>query len=131
MAAAAALGTVVGAVLLVSLFATGASPWLVGTILLVAALGVVVLGFHAGGHGWFVPIPALVLAGAWAYTVSAGSWASATAWALAALAFSTRLWQASSYCPLSLTATPAAPVAGRNSSLAPAALPSALFPRGE
>jgi membrane-bound ClpP family serine protease len=88
MAAAAALGTVVGAVLLVSLFATGASPWLVGTILLVAALGVVVLGFHAGGHGWFVPIPALALAGAWAFTVSAGSWASATAWALAALAFS-------------------------------------------
>jgi membrane-bound ClpP family serine protease len=88
MAVAAALGTVVGATLLVSLFASGALPWLVGAVLVVAASGVVVLGLHAGGHGWFVPMPVLVLAGAWAFTVSAGSWASATAWALAALALS-------------------------------------------
>ena len=88
MAAAAALGTVVGAVLLVSLLATGALPWLVATILAAAALGVVILGLHAGGHGWFVPIPVLVLTGAWALNVSAGGWASATAWALAALALS-------------------------------------------
>jgi membrane-bound ClpP family serine protease len=88
MAAVAMLGTVVGAVLLVSLYASGALPWLVGAVLVVAALGVVVLGLHAGGHGWFVPVPVLALAGAWALTVSAGSWASATAWALAALALS-------------------------------------------
>jgi membrane-bound ClpP family serine protease len=70
----------------VSLFASGALPWLVGAILVVAASGVVVLGVHAGGHGWFVPIPVLVLAGAWAFMVSDGSWASAAAWALAAVA---------------------------------------------
>jgi membrane-bound ClpP family serine protease len=75
-------------VLLVSLFARSTLPWLVGAVVVVAALGVVVLGLHAGGHGWFVPIPVLVLAGAWALTVSNGSWASATAWALAALALS-------------------------------------------
>ncbi len=88
VAAAAALGLVVGAVVVVSLLASGALPWLLGTILAVAVSGVVVLGLHAGGHGWFVPIPVLVLAGAWALTVSEGSWTSATASALAALAFS-------------------------------------------
>lgn len=88
IAAVAALGIVVGAVLLASLLASGALPWVVATILVVAAAGVIALGLHAGGHGWFVPIPVLALTGAWALTVSAGSWASATAWALAALAFS-------------------------------------------
>ena len=88
IAGAAALGIVVGAVLLVSLFASGALPWLVGAVLAVAALGVAVLGLHAGGHGWFVPIPVLVLAGACALTVPEGNWASATAWTLSALAFS-------------------------------------------
>ena len=72
----------IGAVLLVSFVASGALPWIVGVFLVLAAVGVVVLGFHAGGHGWFVPIPVLVLAGAWALTVSAGGWASGAAWAL-------------------------------------------------
>ncbi len=83
----AALGLVIGAVVLVSVLASGALPWIVGTILVLAVVGVIVLGFHAGGHGWFVPLPVLVLAGAWALTVSAGSWASAAAWVLAVLAF--------------------------------------------
>jgi membrane-bound ClpP family serine protease len=86
-AALAVLGLVIGAVVLVSLLASGALPWIVGTILVLAVVGVIVLGFHAGGHGWFVPIPVLVLAVAWALTASAGSWASTGAWALAALAF--------------------------------------------
>ena len=86
-AALVVLGLVIGAVLLVSFVASGALPWIVGVFLVLAAVGVVVLGFHAGGHGWFVPIPVLVLAGAWALTVSAGGWASGAAWALAALAF--------------------------------------------
>ena len=47
----------------------------------------VVLGVHAGGHGWFVPIPVLVLAAAWAVAVSAGTWRSPAAWVFAALAF--------------------------------------------
>jgi membrane-bound ClpP family serine protease len=88
-AALAVLGLVTGAVVLVSLLASGALPWIVGTILVLALVGVIVLGFHAGGHGWFVPIPVLVLAVAWALTASAGNWASTGAWALAALAFAT------------------------------------------
>ncbi len=84
--ALAAVGFLIGAVLLVSFLASGALPWLIGTVLVLATAGVIVLGLHAGGHGWFVPIPVLVLAVAWALTASAGSWASAGAWALAALA---------------------------------------------
>jgi membrane-bound ClpP family serine protease len=85
----AALGLVIGAILIVSFLASGALPWIVGTVLVLATVGVIVLGAHAGGHGWFVPLPVLVLAGAWALTVSAGSWASAAAWILAVLAFVT------------------------------------------
>jgi membrane-bound ClpP family serine protease len=83
----ATLGLVVGAILVVSFLASGALPWIVGTVLVLATVGVIVLGFHAGGHGWFVPLPVLALAGAWALTVSAGSWSSAAAWVLAVLVF--------------------------------------------
>jgi membrane-bound ClpP family serine protease len=83
----AALGLVIGAILIVAFLASGALPWIVGTVLVLATVGVIVLGAHAGGHGWFVPLPVLVLAGAWALTVSAGGWASAAAWVLAVLAF--------------------------------------------
>jgi membrane-bound ClpP family serine protease len=89
VAALGVLGLVVGAVLLVSFLASGALPWIVGSILVLAAVGVIILGLHAGGHGWFVPLPVLVLAGAWALTVSAGGSSSAAAWILAALAFIT------------------------------------------
>jgi membrane-bound ClpP family serine protease len=82
-----ALGLVIGAILVVAFLASGALPWIVGTVLVLATVGVIVLGAHAGGHGWFVPLPVLVLAGAWALTVSAGGWASAAAWVLAVLAF--------------------------------------------
>ena len=81
------LALLAGAVVLLSLFASAGLPWLVGVVLAAAVVGVVVAGFHAGGHGWFVPVPVLVLAVAWAVVVSAAGWASAAAWALAALAF--------------------------------------------
>ena len=110
-AALGVLGLVIGAVLLVSFVASGALPWIVGVFLVLAAVGVVVLGFHAGGHGWFVPVPVLVLAGAWALLVSAGSWASATAWALAALAFASALIAAVLVVPaIAYRHTPVAPV---------------------
>jgi membrane-bound ClpP family serine protease len=88
-AALAVLGLVIGVILVAAFLASGALPWIVGTVLVLATIGVIVLGIHAGGHGWFVPLPVLVLAGAWALTVSSGSWASAAAWVLAALAFAT------------------------------------------
>ena len=74
-------------VLLVSLVAPGALPWMVGGVLALAVVGVIVLGIHAGGHGWFVPLPILVLAAAWAVAVSAGTWRSPAAWVFAVLAF--------------------------------------------
>jgi membrane-bound ClpP family serine protease len=57
--------------------------WATGAVLL-ALLGLTWLACaHAGGHVWLVPLPALVLAGLWALTVSAhdGGWA----WWLVAL----------------------------------------------
>ena len=83
----AALTLVAGAVVVLSLVASAALPWVIGGGLVLAVAGVIILGFHAGGHGWFVPIPVLVLAVIWAVTVSAGSWSSPVAWVLAALAF--------------------------------------------
>jgi len=79
------LAVVVGGLLAVSAFASGALPWVVGVLLALATAGVIALGAHAGGHGWFVPLPVLVLAGAWALTASAGSWAAPAAWVLACL----------------------------------------------
>ena len=72
VAALAALALVVGGIFALSLFASGALPWIVGTVLVMAVAGVIVLGLHAGGHGWFVPLPVMVLAGTWALVVSAG-----------------------------------------------------------
>ena len=89
--AGGALAILAAAVTLLSLFASGGLPWLVGVVLAATVVAVVVAGFHAGGHGWFVPVPVLVLAVAWAVAVSAGGWASATAWALAAVAFASAL----------------------------------------
>jgi len=86
-AALAALCLVVGSVVTVGVLAAAALPWIVGTVLAVAVLGVVVAGVHAGGHGWFVPLPVLVLAAVWGITVSSGDWSTPLAWLLAALAF--------------------------------------------
>ena len=72
-AAVSAFSLLAVAVLLVSLLSPGALPWMVGAVLALAVLGVIVLGVHAGGHGWFVPLPVLVLAAAWAVAVSAGT----------------------------------------------------------
>jgi membrane-bound ClpP family serine protease len=74
------------AVLFVALVGAGALPWIVGSVLALAIAGVIVLGIHAGGHGWFAPIPVVALAAAWAGIVAAGTWWSADAWLLAALA---------------------------------------------
>ena len=85
-------------VLVVSLSATSALPWVVGTILALAVLGVIALGAHAGGHGWFVPLPVLLLVGAWAVVVSAGDWSSPPAWLLAAIALGSALLAPRSSC---------------------------------
>ena len=131
MAAAAALGTVVGAVLLVSLFASGALPWLVGTILVVAASGVVVLGLHAGGHGWFVPIPVTCPGRSVGFygvcrELGFGDGLGARRSRVLERGSGRRLRTARSRLP----ARPRPRSRDRNSSWAPAALPSALLPRG-
>ena len=71
-AVASAFALLAVAVLVVSHLAPGALPWVVGAVLAHADVGVIVLGVHAGGHGWFVPLPVVVLAAAWALAASAG-----------------------------------------------------------
>jgi membrane-bound ClpP family serine protease len=108
-----AVGLVVGVVLLLSLFASAALPWVVGAGMVVALAGVIVVGFHAGGHSWFVPLPVLVLVALWAVTVSAGSWTSVDAWVLAGLAFVSALAGVLLVLPaLGTRHLPAAPVGG-------------------
>jgi len=88
VAALGGLGLFLGVIVLVSVFASGALPWLVGAVLAIAVGGVILLGVHAGGHhGLLLPLPVLVLAAVWAVTISAGSWSSPFAWVLAALVF--------------------------------------------
>lgn len=67
--------------------ATVADPaavrWGTGVILLVLLVATGVLCAHAGGHAWFIPVPALALAVVWALTASAHS--AEAAWWLVAL----------------------------------------------
>ncbi len=86
-AVASVFAGLAAAVLVVSLAAAGALPWIVGSVLALGVAGVIVLGIHVGGHGWLGPVPVVVLAAAWAGTISAGSWWSPVAWLLAAMAF--------------------------------------------
>jgi len=90
-AAAGAIGLLVGVVALLSIFANGALPWFVGVVLVAAVAGAVVAGFHAGGHGWFVPVPVVALAVAWGIAASAGGAGSGLAWAFAGLALASAL----------------------------------------
>jgi membrane protein implicated in regulation of membrane protease activity len=57
--------------------------WGTAAILLVLLAATWLLCAHAGGHAWFVPLPAFALAAAWAFTVSARS--PVAAWWLVAL----------------------------------------------
>ena len=81
VAALAAMGAVVFAL------ATVADPtavrWGTGAILLLLLVGTGALCAHAGGHAWFVPLPALVVAVVWAFTTSDRS--AEAAWWLVAL----------------------------------------------
>jgi membrane protein implicated in regulation of membrane protease activity len=47
--------------------------WGTAAILLVLLAATMLLCAHAGGHAWFVPVPAIALAVVWAFTASAGS----------------------------------------------------------
>jgi membrane protein implicated in regulation of membrane protease activity len=57
--------------------------WATAVILLVLLGATVLLCAHAGGHAWFVPLPAIALAVVWALTASANS--PAAGWLLVAL----------------------------------------------
>jgi hypothetical protein len=67
--------------------ATVADPialrWVTGAILLTLLVATGLLAAHAGGHAWFVPLPAIALAILWAFTASASS--PAAGWWLVAL----------------------------------------------
>jgi membrane-bound ClpP family serine protease len=93
-AGAAGLALVVGLVVSLGLLAAAALPWVVGALLLLAVAGAIVAGLHAGGHGLLVPVPVVVLAGAWGLVVAGSGWSSPGAWALAALAFACALFGA-------------------------------------
>ena len=81
MAVAAAVGGVVFAVGAVA--APAGSMWGTGAVLLVLLGATWLLCAHAGGHAWFVPLPALALAAVWALTAS--SHAAVAGWWLVAL----------------------------------------------
>jgi membrane-bound ClpP family serine protease len=85
-------GTVLVALLLalggicLGLASVGSAPDrrdLTGVVLILVLASTWGLCAHAGGHAWFVPVPALVLAVLWAITVSRSH--EATSWWLAAL----------------------------------------------
>jgi membrane protein implicated in regulation of membrane protease activity len=84
VALAVALLAVLGAVAFgaASVAASTGVRWATGAILLALVASTFVLCAHAGGHAWFVPAPALVLAILWAVLASG---ASSAAWWLAAL----------------------------------------------
>ena len=71
VAVLAVLGGIAFAVAAVS--APAAVRWGTGVILILLLGATLLLCAHAGGHAWFVPLPALVLAVVWAFTASASS----------------------------------------------------------
>jgi membrane-bound ClpP family serine protease len=60
-----------------------AGLWGTGAVLVVLLAATGLVSAHAGGHAWFVPLPAFALAVVWA--LSASSRSSAAAWWLVAL----------------------------------------------
>ena len=57
--------------------------WGTGAVLVVLLATTALLSAHAGGHAWFVPLPAFALAVLWALTASSDS--AGSGWALMAL----------------------------------------------
>ena len=57
--------------------------WVTGAVLMVLLAATGLLSAHAGGHAWFVPLPAFALAVLWALTAS--SHPAGASWALVAL----------------------------------------------
>jgi membrane-bound ClpP family serine protease len=81
IAVVAGIGGVVFA--LAAVAAPGGLRWGTGAVLLVLLGATWLLCAHAGGHAWFVPLPALALAAVWALTVS--SHGAVAGWWLVAL----------------------------------------------
>lgn len=65
-----------------SVTTAGSLRWVTALILVVLLAATWLLCAHAGGHAWFVPLPALVLAILWAITVT-GDRAAAAWWFVA------------------------------------------------
>ncbi len=81
IAALAAIGAVAFA--LAAVADPAAVRWGTGAILLMLLVATGVLCAHAGGHAWFVPLPALALAVVWAFATTDHS--AEAAWWLVAL----------------------------------------------
>jgi membrane-bound ClpP family serine protease len=60
-----------------------ALDWLVGGIVVALVVATAAVSAHAGGHAWFVPLPAAALAIAWLVSISEGDRRAGTWWLLA------------------------------------------------
>jgi membrane-bound ClpP family serine protease len=60
-----------------------ALDWLVGGIVVALVVATAAVSAHAGGHAWFVPLPAAALAVAWLVSVSQGDRQASSWWLLA------------------------------------------------
>ena len=80
---AVAAATTAVAFALAGVAAPAAVLWGTGVVLAVLLAATGLLSAHAGGHAWFVPLPAFALAVVWALTASSHS--RGAGWALVAL----------------------------------------------
>lgn len=60
-----------------------ALDWLVGGIVVAVVVATAAVSAHAGGHAWFVPLPAAALAIVWLVSISGGSRQASSWWLLA------------------------------------------------
>lgn len=63
-----------------------ALDWVVGLVVVALVAATAAVSAHAGGHAWFVPVPAAALALVWLLSISGGSRQASSWWLVAASA---------------------------------------------